>query len=115
MAKYELKTKATAVSVDEFINAVADERQREEAKQITAMMERLSGHPPKIWGPSIIGFAAIIINMKAVAKGTCAASVSAHAREIRCCISLMDMTNTLIFWRSLASIRLANHASTSSV
>lgn len=56
MAKYELKTKATAVSVDEFINAVADERQREEAKQITAMMELLSGHPPKMWGPSIIGF-----------------------------------------------------------
>ena len=56
MAKFELKTKATAVSVDEFIDAVADERQREDAKQITAMMERLSGHPPKMWGPSIIGF-----------------------------------------------------------
>jgi len=56
MAKYEPKTKETAVSVDVFINAVADERQREDAKQITAMMERLSGHPPKMWGPSIVGF-----------------------------------------------------------
>ena len=56
MAKYELKTKTTGVSVDEFIDAVADKRQREDAKQITAMMERLSGHPPKMWGSSIIGF-----------------------------------------------------------
>lgn len=56
MAKYELKTKATPVSVSNFIAAVADERQRDDAKKIAAMMERLSGHPPKMWGPSIIGF-----------------------------------------------------------
>jgi Domain of unknown function (DU1801) len=56
MAKYELKTKATPVSVGDFIEAVADERQREDAKKIAAMMERLSGHPPRMWGPSIIGF-----------------------------------------------------------
>lgn len=56
MTKHELKTKATPVSVNEFIEAVADERQRADAKKISAMMERLSGHPPKMWGPSIIGF-----------------------------------------------------------
>lgn len=56
MAKYELKTKATPLSVGDFIEAVADERQRDDAKRIVAMMERLSGHPPKMWGPSIIGF-----------------------------------------------------------
>ena len=56
MAKYELKTKATPVGVDEFIGTVADERQRADAHIIAAMMKRLSGHPPKMWGPSIIGF-----------------------------------------------------------
>lgn len=56
MAKYELKTKATPVSVGDFIETVADERQRDDAKKIVALMERLSGHPPKMWGPSIIGF-----------------------------------------------------------
>ena len=56
MGKYEPKTKATPVSVADFIDAVADDRQREDAKKITAMMERLSGHSPKMWGPSIIGF-----------------------------------------------------------
>jgi Domain of unknown function (DU1801) len=56
MAKYELKTTATPVGVEEFIGTVADEQQRVDAYQITALMERLSGHPPKMWGPSIIGF-----------------------------------------------------------
>jgi Domain of unknown function (DU1801) len=56
VSKYELKTKATPVSVDDFIKAVADDQQREDARKIIVMMERVSGHPPKMWGPSIIGF-----------------------------------------------------------
>lgn len=56
MAKYELKTKATETGVAAFIDAVADEKQRGDAYKIVEMMERLSGHPPKMWGPSIIGF-----------------------------------------------------------
>jgi hypothetical protein len=56
MAKAELKTKPTEISVGAFINAVADEKQRADAHRIAATMERLSGHQPKMWGPSIIGF-----------------------------------------------------------
>ena len=56
MAKYELKTKATETGVAAFIGAVVDEKQRADAHKIVEMMERLSGHPPKMWGPSIVGF-----------------------------------------------------------
>ncbi|MBK7163025.1 MAG: DUF1801 domain-containing protein [Sphingomonadales bacterium] len=56
MAKAENKTKETAVSVDDFIAAVADANQRADAEKIRALMERLSGEPAKMWGPSIIGF-----------------------------------------------------------
>lgn len=56
MAKSELKTKPTHVSVHDFIDAVADEKQRTDAHKIAAMMKQISGHPPKMWGPSIIGF-----------------------------------------------------------
>jgi hypothetical protein len=56
MAKSENKTKPTETSVDAFVSAVADERQREDALTIAAMMERLTGEKPKMWGPSIIGF-----------------------------------------------------------
>jgi Domain of unknown function (DU1801) len=56
MAESEIKTKPTTVSVSEFIDGVADERQRADAHKIAAMMQRLTGHAPKMWGPSIIGF-----------------------------------------------------------
>ncbi len=52
----ETKTQAHDGDVATFIEAVADEKQRADAHAITAMMARLSGEPPKMWGPSIIGF-----------------------------------------------------------
>lgn len=52
----EIKTKATDVSVDDFIDAVPIPQRREEAKKIRAMLERLTGEPARMWGPTIIGF-----------------------------------------------------------
>jgi hypothetical protein len=54
----ENKTQATSADVTAFIDGVADETQRADAHAIAAMMARLSGAPPKMWGPSIIGFGA---------------------------------------------------------
>lgn len=56
MAKYEAKTKATAQSVDAFIAALADPGRRDEARVIDAMMRRVTGAEPRMWGPSIIGY-----------------------------------------------------------
>lgn len=56
MAKADLKTKATEVSVADFIAAVPDERRREEAAVIDALHRRVTGLEPKMWGPSIIGY-----------------------------------------------------------
>jgi hypothetical protein len=52
----EIKTKATEVAVDDFIDKVPVPQRREDAKQVRAIMERLSGEPARMWGPSIIGF-----------------------------------------------------------
>ena len=56
MAKAELKTKATRVSVADFIAALPDQRRREEAAVIDALHRRVTGLEPKMWGPSIIGY-----------------------------------------------------------
>lgn len=56
MAKAENKTKPTEVTVEDFIAAVPDTRRREEAGVIDAMMRRVTGEEPKMWGPSIIGY-----------------------------------------------------------
>ncbi|MEM8695615.1 MAG: DUF1801 domain-containing protein [Pseudomonadota bacterium] len=52
----ENKTKPIEKSPADFIAAVEPDWKREDAETICAMMERLSGEKPKMWGPSIIGF-----------------------------------------------------------
>lgn len=52
----EIKTRATEVSVDDFIAALDNPQRREDAKRVRAMFERLTGERAKMWGPTIIGF-----------------------------------------------------------
>jgi hypothetical protein len=52
----ELKTKQTDASVDAYLNAIEDPQRREDCIAIAAIMRRVSGHEPKMWGSSIVGF-----------------------------------------------------------
>lgn len=52
----EIKTKETAASVEDFINAVPEEQKRKDSFTILEMMKKATGEEPKIWGSSIIGF-----------------------------------------------------------
>lgn len=56
MAKAENKTQPTARDVEAFLAGIADDGQREDSRAIAAMMERLSGEPPPMWGDSMVGF-----------------------------------------------------------
>lgn len=56
MAKYEAKTKATDVRVEDYIAALPDARRRQEAAALDAMHRRVTGLEPTMWGPSMIGF-----------------------------------------------------------
>ena len=50
------KTKPTKISPAAFIAKVANEQQRKDSKELIAMMRDITGEPPKMWGPSIVGF-----------------------------------------------------------
>jgi hypothetical protein len=52
----EIKTRPTKVSPRTFINQVDDEQQRKDCRELLAVMQDITGHPPKMWGPSIVGF-----------------------------------------------------------
>ena len=52
----ETKTHPTAVSVDDYIYAIDDERKRDDSRVLVKMMSKITGSKPKMWGPSIIGF-----------------------------------------------------------
>ena len=49
------KTKPTAISVEDFLQTLGQNR-RSEAEILIAMMQQVSGKTPVMWGPSIIGF-----------------------------------------------------------
>jgi len=50
---YEPKTKVTAVDVDGFI---AGSAKPADGAALCALMRRVSGLEPKMWGPTIVGF-----------------------------------------------------------
>jgi Domain of unknown function (DU1801) len=56
MAKAELKTTATTLSVADYIASLPDARRRAEADVIEALHRCVTGLEPRMWGPSIIGY-----------------------------------------------------------
>src|SRR5688572_11104975 len=56
MGKYEAKTKATEVAVEDYIAGLPDQRRRDEGAAIDALHRRVTGLEPKMWGPTMIGY-----------------------------------------------------------
>lgn len=56
MADAGNKTTATDAVVAEYIASLEPDRRREEAEILLALYQRVTGEPPKMWGPSMIGF-----------------------------------------------------------
>jgi hypothetical protein len=52
----ELKTTVNSASVVEFLHKVPDEKKREDSFTVLKLMEEITGHEAKMWGPSIVGF-----------------------------------------------------------
>src|SRR5262245_41631956 len=54
MAK--LKTKPTGASVKDYIAARGNEQQRADCRELTTLLKKITQEPPKMWGPSMVGF-----------------------------------------------------------
>lgn len=52
----ENKTKPTAKSVPDFLDAMDDPGRKKDCQTIAAIMEEQSGSKPKMWGDSMVGF-----------------------------------------------------------
>lgn len=55
----ENKTKPTSASVDDFIARIGPARRRTDALTALKMYKEITGLPPVMWGPSIIGFGSL--------------------------------------------------------
>ncbi len=72
MGKTDIKTKATEVTVADFIAALPDARRRDEAPIIDAIHRRVTGLDPQMWGPSIIGYGSYTYQYDSGRSGTMA-------------------------------------------
>ena len=52
----ENKTKPTGASVEDYLTARGNEGQRADCRELIALLEKVTRQPPKMWGPSIVGF-----------------------------------------------------------
>jgi hypothetical protein len=52
----EIKTTPRATSPAAFIKQVDGEQRRKDCRELVALMREVTGHPPKMWGTSIVGF-----------------------------------------------------------
>lgn len=50
------KTTFTGASVDDYLAARGSELQQADCRALIALLEKITRHPPKMWGPSIVGF-----------------------------------------------------------
>jgi Domain of unknown function (DU1801) len=53
------KTLATAVDPLAFIDKVKSDVKRRDSHELVAMMQEIVGEPPKMWGPTIVGFGTV--------------------------------------------------------
>src|SRR5215510_8785946 len=52
----ENKTQATDVDPYDFIKKVDNEEKRTDSEELIGLMSKATGQPPKMWGPTVVGF-----------------------------------------------------------
>lgn len=52
----ENKTKPTDASIEEYLAERGSEQQRDDCRVLIAMLSKVTQQPPRMWGPSIVGF-----------------------------------------------------------
>ena len=52
----ENKTKPTDASVEDYIASRANAQQSSDCRDLMVLLEKVTRHSPKMWGPSIVGY-----------------------------------------------------------
>jgi len=79
----ENKTKATDASVEDYIASRANEEQRVDCKALMSMFKRITKQPPKMWGPSIVGYGSYRYTYESGRTGEmCLAAFAIRGREL---------------------------------
>ena len=50
------KMQPTGADVEAFVEAIANVTRRADARALCVLLSEITGEPPALWGPSIVGF-----------------------------------------------------------
>lgn len=79
----ELKTQPTGASVEAYLDSRASAEQREDCEKLMAILRRVTKQPPKMWGPSIVGYGSYRYTYESGRTGEiCIAGFAIRGREI---------------------------------
>ena len=76
----ENKTKPTTASVDDFIANIENPRRRADALTSLKIYQEVTGLPPVMWGPAIIGFGPFTMSMSQGVREICRQPLFRHAK-----------------------------------
>ena len=77
------KTHATDASVEAYIASRASAEQAADCQVLLALLQRVTGAPPRMWGPSIVGFGSYRYRLASGKLGeSCATGFALRGREL---------------------------------
>ncbi len=75
----ENKTKQTQASVDDYLDAIADEDRRKDCKALIKLIVKATKMKPKMWGTAIVGFGVLKYKYESGREGeTCLVGFSSR-------------------------------------
>ncbi len=79
----EAKTKPTAASVDDYLAARASPEQLADCKALMALLKKVTKQPPKMWGPSIVGYGSYTYKYESGRTGeSCLTGFAVRGKEL---------------------------------
>jgi hypothetical protein len=79
----QAKTRATAASVADYLASRATPGQLADCKALMALMRRVTGKPPRMWGPSIVGYGSYRYELAGGRNGeSCLTGFAVRGREL---------------------------------
>jgi len=77
------KTQPTGASIDDYLAARASAEQRSDCQAIMAMCQRVTQQPPRMWGPSIVGYGSYTYRYESGRTGeACQVGFAVRGREL---------------------------------
>lgn len=79
----ETKTRPTGASIDAYLASRASPEQLKDCKAIMAICKRVTKQPPKMWGPSIVGYGSYSYRYESGHSGeSCLAAFAVRGKDL---------------------------------